>query len=193
MKHLLIAILLGACAAANAAPPCWVVSGAAGYTQGSNADGRYAGWWCARPWEWSRTLLVVRHDYTLIHPAPAAGAASTAEAYWKANVTVDCGANNGTNLPMQRLCDAAWTATDATIPPSRWIVSPYPGATYRATYPTSQPIDGTRTTTSNGRVLIVTAGQPTHCACALGRKVEGATTYCSVSGVAQTVANCRLR
>jgi hypothetical protein len=192
MKHILFSLLLFVCGA-HATPSCWIVSGAVGYTQGSNADGRYAGWWCADKWDWSRVLLVARSDYTLIHPAPVAGAASTAEAYWKANVSVDCGANNGTNLPMQRLCDAAWWATDLTVPQSRWIVSPYSGATYRATYATSKPIDGVRTTTSNGRVLIVTAGQPTPCSCAAGRTVEGATTYCSVGGAAQTVANCRLR
>ena len=161
------------------APTCWAGSGAVGYTIGNNADGRYAGWWCPRQWSWSRVILVGKSSYALVHPVVPANAtvATTAASYWQANVGLDCSKFDTGDAIINRLCDAAYVATDATKPPSRFIVSPYTGATYRATYATSKAIDGVRTTTSNGKVLITTAGQPTPCDCALGRVVEGATTY----------------
>lgn len=204
MKHLFLLCALFASQAfaqTNPAPSCWVVSGATGYVMGSTAAGRYAAWWCPTTWGWSRVLLISKSGYSLKHPAipPGAGAASVAEAYWNANVAFNC-AVPGTNDPEALgLCDAAYNASLDTWPLSRWIVSPYPGATYRATYPTSAPIDGKRSTTANGKVLIVTNAAPTECLCQIGRTVETSstgvkTTYCAVAAsAAQTVANCRLR
>lgn len=78
--------------------------------------------------------------------------------------------------------------------PVAYKVAPYSGATYRATYAISQPFNGVRTTTSNGKVLIFTGGVPTVCDCMKGRVVEGTgtakATYCSVNGLARTVAAC---
>ena len=206
MKHILIlaALLLAslqAFAQTNPAPSCWVVSGATGYKMGSTPAGRYAAWWCPVEWGWSRVLLISKSGYTLKHPTiPAgAGAASVAEAYWNANVSFNCGLPTGNDPEALSLCDAAYNASLDTWPPSRWVVSPYPGATYRATYPTSKAIDGVRTKTANGKVLIVTDALPTECYCQLGRVVEtsatGAkTTYCAVAASApQVVANCKLR
>ena len=201
-RALLAALLLPVFAQAQApgTPTCWLVSGATGYTLGTNADGRFAGWWCAAEWSWTRVLLVAKSNYTLVHPATAASTSpvDTAVAYWNANVRRDCYQDTSDDLQLQRLCVAAYIATNSTRPPSRHIVSPYQNATYRATYSTSKAIDGVRSTASNGKVLITTAGQPTPVDCTLGRVVETGSTgaktlYCSVNGVATTVVNSRLR
>lgn len=204
MKYALICIAIFASQAfaqTNPAPSCWVVSGATGYVMGSTPVGRYAAWWCPGEWGWSRVLLISKSGYTLKHPTIQANtsAASVAEAYWNANVSFNCGLPSTNDPEALGLCDAAYNASNETWPPSRWIVSPYPGATYRATYATSKPVDGVRTKTANGKVLIVTDTLPTECYCQLGRVVEtssaGAkTTYCAVAASApQTVANCKLR
>lgn len=75
------------------------------------------------------------------------------------------------------------------------VVSPYPGATHRATYATTLAFGGTRATLTNGKVPILTNGASTPCACTAGyvteRNAAGVTiTYCSVLGVARQVANC---
>jgi hypothetical protein len=196
-------LLMGpAQAQAPIAPPtCWLVSGATGYVTGTNADGRYAAWYCPTEWGWSRVTLVMRPDYVLNHPALPAGASATdtAVAYWNANVNFNCAVPNRNDPALLRLCDLAYNDSLNTRPLSRWIVAPYPGATYRATYPTSLPVDGVRNKTSNGRVLITTDAAPTPCLCVTGRVVETSTTgakatYCAVAASApQSVASCRLR
>lgn len=71
------------------------------------------------------------------------------------------------------------------MPPAPgYVVQPYSTALYRATFPV---LAGKRSTTSNGRVLVLTAGKPTPLDCAL-RVVEGAALYCGVPGLASTVA-----
>lgn len=78
--------------------------------------------------------------------------------------------------------------------PIAYKVAPWSGATYRNTYAISSPFNGARTTTSNGKVSILTAGLPTLCNCMKGRVVEGTgtakATYCSVNNIATTVAAC---
>ena len=79
--------------------------------------------------------------------------------------------------------------------PTLHIVSPFPGATHRATYATTLAFGGTRATLANGKVPILTNGASTPCACTAGyvteRNAAGVKiTYCSVLGVARQVANC---
>lgn len=198
---LLAAFAIPTIAAPLAPPTCWVVSGATGYTMGTTTAGRYAAWWCPSEWSWSQVLLISKAGYTLIHPTipPGASAASAAEAYWNANVAFNCAVPSTNDPAALSLCDAAYNASLDTMPLSRFIVSPYSGATYRATYPTTAAIGGTRSTTSNGRIPIVTNAAPTPCLCLTGRVVETSatgikTTYCAVAASApQTVANCRMR
>jgi hypothetical protein len=80
-------------------------------------------------------------------------------------------------------------------PPLTYTVTPYLTASYRATYPITQPFNGTRSLTSNGRVAIKVGGVPTVCDCQAGQVLEPGTngvvtTYCSVGGAPLTVANC---
>lgn len=204
-KILLMMVMAFAGAAHAAAPSCWVVNGAVNYTSGTTADGRFGAWWCPiEPWgDHSLQYVIMRTGYVLIHPPIAANAspADTALAYWNANVNLNCLAWPPDQPDIGRLCNAAYAAGQAAKPPSRWIITPYTGATYRATYPITQAIGGTRSTKSNGRVPIVTNGQPTPCSCTAGRVQETnattgvVTTYCVPQGAPTplSVANCRLR
>jgi len=196
MKRVLALLLLLVCSSAvQALPTCWpqpFSSVGQGFTQGDTATERFAGWWCpdSDPYgDWLLYLIFGSKDYQIVHPPLVSlNPIATAVAYWDANIKPsDCAASPA--------CTAARTAALATKPPSRWIVSPYPNATYRATYATAQAASAppTRVLPANGKVPILTAGQPTPCNCAL-RVVEAAVTYCAAaSAPAQSVANCRLR
>jgi hypothetical protein len=198
----LLAALAGNATAQTTAvttPSCWVPTGAVGYTTGETTDGRYAAWWCPEPWDYSAAILVMRTNYVLKHPTLPAGASltDTMAAYWKANVLLEC-FKPSSDPGFAALCAAAGTAALNSAPFSRWIVAPYPGATYRSTYATSAAIDGVRTKTASGKVLILDGGYPVPCNCKLGRVAETTSTgtkvqYCSVGGAATTVAACRLR
>ena len=171
------ALLLAATpAAAQIAPPsCWVVSGATGYVMGATAAGRYAAWWCpAGIGRWSRVILVMRTDYTLKHPVipPGAGAASVAEAYWRANVTFNCTVPGSNDPALLELCDAAYNASLDTMP--AWRVATNGTFVDRPAFRVSAA--GVRSLSSTGRA---TVGAP--CDCTAIRIIEGRSTYCQTA------------
>lgn len=178
--------------AAPEPPTCWVVTDARGYTMGSTDAGRYGAWWCPGAWgDWSLALLVMRTGYALKHPAASAATspASVAEAYWRANVAIDCFAPDldATDPAMYGLCSAAYTAARATRPLPPYIVRNNGGYSTRPTYPV---VAGVRSKTSNGTVPIKDAGgRPTACNRAQTIK-EGSSTYMQVKRTVDTVALC---
>ncbi len=166
MKRFLFALLL-LCGFAHAgtvpSPSCFVVSGASGYTMGTTEDGRHSAWWCLRgDGDWSMALLVMKAGYVLIHPVVAATATpvETALAYWNANVTERCFVTNPDEA-VHRLCDAAYSAGLGTRPLPPFVVRTNGVAPTRPTYPV---VNGVRSMTSNGVVLVRDAqGRPTPC------------------------------
>ena len=166
----------------------------------TNSSGAVIWYHCSDGFNWrtemnAGTLAEVSVAAPLIVAAAAtANPKAALEALIEARTTLDI--DDPILLPVW--CPS-WAEMRASRPPPvAYIVSPYTGATYRATYPLSAPFGGTRSTTANGKVLIVTAGAPTACNCQLGRVVETSTsgvktTYCSVQSKATTVANCSSR
>jgi hypothetical protein len=172
------------------APSCWTVNGAVGYSMGKSSEGMYAAWWCPdAAGDWALFTLIMRTDYVLKHPAtlPGAAPADVALAYWRENVTIDCGAPVPTQTDAN-LCNAARTAGMATRPPPAFVVRPNGTAKTRPTYPL---VAGVRGTVSNGTVSILDAtGRAT--ACNPNEKIgTGASTYMQVKGIPGTVALCK--
>jgi hypothetical protein len=188
MKHLILAFLMFCATAAHAAPEppsCWLVTNAKGYTVGSSDAGQFAAWWCPDgAGDWDMALLVSRSGYTLKHPTLPAGAspAATADAYWRANVAVDCFTVIA-DAAMSGLCDRAWDAGRLTRPLPPFIVRPNGTALTRPTYPV---INGVRSTLSNGTVPILDAhGRPTAC-----DPVQKLGSYMRVKRTPDLVALC---
>ena len=180
-------LLFGQAAHAQpATPSCWLVTQAAGYTMGRTAAGQYAAWWCPDAWgDWNRVTLVMRAGYTLIHPTVAATAspASTAAAYWRANVQFSCAVPRSNDPPMLALCDAAANAANETKPPPPFVVRSNGLATTRPTYPL---VAGVRGLASNGTVRVLDAGgRPTAC-----NPAQAAGSYMQVKRTPGTVALC---
>jgi mono/diheme cytochrome c family protein len=69
-----------------------------------------------------------------------------------------------------------------------FVVQPYGTAVYRSTFPV---LDGKRSTTSNGRVPVVTGGKPTPVDCTTTRIVEGSALFCAIVGNPSTVVPAR--
>lgn len=198
MRRLLLTVAL-LCGTAHAAPLCWPSSvGGSGTTHYTKRvvtdpgdpygpDAGWAIWWhCIDPKApsgWQSLMLACREgDLTYcLKSAPLQFVPAAMAAAWPASSPEQAG--------VEWVVAIAWEDfARATRPPlPAYKVTPYTGATYRATYPL---VNGKRSTTSNGKVLIVTNGVPTPCSCPAGAAVEGSTTYCTVPAPPSSVANC---
>lgn len=171
-------------------PACFLMNGAAGFAlkKVPETGHGHVTWWCPNDWgDWRLYRLVWVAGTPIVHPsARGADAEQVGGDYWRINVKQTC--DSTIDVVLIDLCATAMRHAWTTLPLPPYVVRSNGSYATRPTYPV---VNGVRSKSSNGSVLVKSAddGRPTACNPVQTIR-EGSSTYMQVKRTVNTVALC---